>query len=154
MSELKPCHNYKHGAWARNKNLYIVWNTMLHRCEDKSREKYPSYGGRGISVCDEWHDPNVFMDWAESSGYERGLQLDRIDNDGDYSPENCRWATPKENSRHTRRTKYLTVYGQTKSVAEWCEVLPISQYTIYDWYRNHGKEGCEERVYKRLSRTL
>ena len=160
MSEtLRPCRverhvrygNPKHGAYVRNKRLYGIWNTMLHRCEDPKREKFKDYGMRGIKVCDEWHDPNAFFDWAESNGYKDGLQLDRIDNDGNYEPENCRWATPKENSRHTRRTKYLTLVGETRSVAEWCEVIPISQYTIYDWYRNYGKEGCEQRVYKRLS---
>lgn len=142
-----------HGAYLRDKRLYNVWTTMLHRCENPNRERYKDYGGRGINVCAEWHDPNTFMDWAESNGYEPGLQLDRIDNSGDYSPDNCRWSTPSENCRHTRRTKYLTLNGETKCVAEWCETLPISQYTIYDWYRKYGKEGCEERVYKRLSET-
>lgn len=141
----------KHGAYGRNRRLYGVWNTMIHRCEDPKREKYPAYGGRGIVVCEEWHDPNAFMDWAESSGYEYGLQLDRIDNDGNYEPSNCRWSTPKENNRHTTRSKYLTLVGETKCIAEWCDVLPISRFTIYDWYRHHGKEGCERRVYKRLS---
>lgn len=159
MSDLKPClidkhvryGNPKHGAYARNKRLYNVWATMLHRCEDPKREKFKDYGMRGIKVCDEWHDPNTFMDWAETSGYKDGLQLDRINNDGDYEPANCRWATPKENSRHTRRTKYLTLNGETKSVAEWCEVLPISQYTIYWWLREFGEKECEHRVCKRLS---
>lgn len=136
----------------RDKSLYGVWSGMIHRCEDKKREKFKDYGGRGISVCDEWHDPNNFIEWAELSGYEKGLQLDRIDNDGDYCPANCRWSTPKENSRHTRRTKTLTLNGVTKCVAEWCESLPISQYTIYWWLREFGEKECEKRVLERLSK--
>lgn len=140
-----------HGAYSRNRRLYGVWNSMLHRCEDEKREKFPDYGGRGISVCEEWHDPNTFMDWAFENGYEEGLQLDRIDNDGNYCPDNCRWATPTENCRHTRRTKYLTLIGQTKSVAEWCDCLEISRFTLYYWIREYGTKGCEKRVYQRLA---
>lgn len=157
-SELKPCVNThvrygnpKHGAWTRHKSLYMVWNSMIHRCYDESREKYSSYGGRGITVCDEWKDPNTFIDWAESNGYENGLQLDRIDNDGSYCPNNCRWVSRKENCRNTRRNKFITLDGKTKTIAEWCETLPISQYTMYHWYREYGKEGCEERVKQRIA---
>lgn len=145
--------NVKHGACKRNKRLYGVWNSIIHRCEDPKRDKYAAYGGRGIAVCAEWHNPNAFMDWAEASGYKPGLQLDRIDNDGDYCPENCQWATPKENCRHTSRTKTLTLVGQTKSVAEWCEYLDISKFTLYHWIRKYGKKECERRVYRRLAET-
>ena len=157
--ELKTCVNThvrngnpKHGAYMRNKSLYGVWSGMINRCENKKREKFKDYGGRGITVCDEWHDPNTFIDWAESSGYKKGLQLDRIDNDGDYCPSNCKWSTPKENSRHTRRTKTLTLNGVTKCVAEWCETLPISQYTLYWWLREFGEKECEKRVLERISK--
>ena len=91
--ELKPCHapNYKHGAYVRNPKLYSVWTTMMHRCYDEKRIKYRDYGGRGIKVCKEWHNPNSFISWAEAHGWSEGLQLDRKDNDGNYSPENCRF---------------------------------------------------------------
>lgn len=141
------------GAWKRNRRLCNVWISMIHRCEDPKREKYPSYGGRGITVCAEWHDANAFIDWAERAGYAEGLQLDRIDNDGPYSPENCRWVTVKENARNRRDSKRLTLLGMTKTVAEWCEVVPISRFTLYSWYSRHGEKECERRVYERLSRT-
>lgn len=170
MNELKPCKLYS-DEWRKKisearagyrapgihydrdyPRLANIWQTMKQRCLNPKREKYPMYGGRGITVCNEWVDHfEPFAKWALANGYEPGLQLDRIDNNGSYSPSNCRWVTPKENSRNTRRTKLLTLFGETKSVAEWCEELPISQYTIYDWYRHHGKEGCEQRVYKRLA---
>lgn len=141
----------KHGATERNRRLYDVWAAMLSRCENPSRVNYADYGGRGIRVCAEWHDPRAFMDWAEAAGYEHGLQLDRIDNDGDYEPTNCRWASRSENCRHTRRTRRLTLVGETRCIAEWCEVLPISQYTLYWWLREYGEDECERRVYQRLA---
>ena len=70
-----------------------------------------------------------------------------------YSPENCRWVTAKENARNRRDSKRLTLLGITKTVAEWCEVVPISRYTLYSWYSRHGEKECERRVYERLSRT-
>ena len=138
--------NIKHGAYAKNYALYTVWNTMKHRCEDRKRTKYKDYGARGIKVCPEWKEPNAFIDWALANGYEKGLQIDRIDNDGDYSPDNCRWVSPKVNSRNRRNTIYLTVCGETKCVSEWCERKNVSQYTVYWWVRTKGKEYAESRL--------
>ena len=142
---------WKHGAWLRDKKLYSIWATMIHRCEDEKREKYKDYGGRGISVCEEWHDANAFMDWAFANGYEDGLQIDRIDVNGNYEPNNCRWVTPKENSRNRRNTVFLTIDNETKCVAEWCEVVAISPYTIYGWIREKGKEYAEQRIKEKLA---
>lgn len=146
--KLKPCHAryWVHGAYQRNPRLYSVWASMIHRCENPQREKYKDYGARGIAVCEEWHEPNSFMDWAEDNGYAEGLQLDRINNDGNYEPTNCHWVTPKENSRNRRNTKLLTVNGETKCVAEWCEEIDISRFTIYWWIREKGKEYAEQRI--------
>lgn len=141
---------WKHGACYRNKKLYTLWQTMIHRCEDKKRAKYNDYGGRGISVCKEWHDPNVFMDWAFENGYEEGLQIDRINNDGNYEPSNCRWVTLKENTRNRRNTVYLTINGETKCVSEWCETLEISPNTIYWWVKKWGREYAEQRIEEKL----
>lgn len=148
MTGLKPpkAKNWKHGACCRDKKLYSVWRTMLHRCNDPKRVKYRDYGGRGIAVCEEWKDANVFMDWAFENGYKTGLQLDRIDNNGNYHPENCRFVTPKENSRNRRNTKRLTINGETKTVVEWCEQLGVNQYTVYDWIRKKGVAYAEQRI--------
>lgn len=151
MNELKPCRNFKHGAYMRNKRLYGIWSTMKHRCENPKREKYKDYGARGISVCDEWKDPNRFIDWAMGNGYSNGLQIDRIDNNKGYSPDNCRWVTPKENSRNRRNTVCITVNGVQKSAVEWAGIAGISQYTIYWWVREKGAEYAEYRIRNRIA---
>lgn len=130
----------------RNEALYNVWKTMLHRCNNPKRSKYKDYGGRGIVVCDEWGDFDAFGQWALASEYAEGLQIDRIDNDQGYSPSNCHFVTPSANSRNRRNNKYLTIDGATKCVAEWCESIDVSDYTIYYWIRTHGREYAEVRL--------
>ena len=126
---------------------------MKARCENAKRGKYKDYGERGIKVCEEWQNASVFVLWALENGYADGLQIDRIDNNGDYCPENCRWVTPKENSRNRRNTKYLTIGGVTKCVAEWCETIDVSENTIYWWIRTKGREYAEQRINEKYNRA-
>lgn len=102
----------KHGMSRNAKNcghpLYSVWVGMKRRCNSSNVVGYHNYGGRGISVCAEWEaDFKLFYNWATENGYKKGLQIDRIDNDGNYEPSNCRFVTPSENLRNTRLNRYI-----------------------------------------------
>ena len=99
--------------------LFNSWRKMLARCESMSQENWKWYGGRGITVCDEWHDFDKFRDWALASGYERTLQIDRIDNNGPYSPENCRWVSATDNCNNRRSNHWIDAWGETKTLAQW-----------------------------------
>lgn len=101
-----------HGQSRNGNPLYRVWASMKFRATDPT---HPNYGGRGIGICPEWEDFEVFNTWAELSGYKKGLTLDRKDNQQGYSPANCRWATPTTQSRNRRSAKgassmYIGVY--------------------------------------------
>lgn len=140
------------GLTTKEKRLYNIWLNMLQRCENPEREKYASYGGRGIAVCDEWHRFDTFVEWAHESGYRSDLTIDRIDNDGDYCPENCRWATREQQDNNRRSSVVIDVNGVVGTVAQWSNLLEVSQYTIYDWVRRHGTEYATERIVETVRR--
>lgn len=104
----------------RRTNLYTKWCSMRRRCEEKSCKSYKYYGAKGIKVCEEWKDPEKFFAWAESHGYEEGLEIDRIDVKGDYCPENCRFITRIENANNKSNNRYVSYNGETKTLAEMC----------------------------------
>ena len=110
--------------------LYNVWNGMRERCTNPNAHAYSSYGGRGISVCAEWESFEAFRDWALSHGYSPNLSIDRKDNDGNYSPDNCRWTTAREQANNTRKTRFIEFDGQILSVSEWARKLGINQSTL------------------------
>ena len=110
--------------------LYMVWGGMKERCQNPKNPEYRRYGGRGISVCEEWEKYEAFRDWALSNGYAPNLSIDRKDNDGNYSPKNCRWATAKEQANNTSRTRFIELDGERHSVSEWARRLGINQSTL------------------------
>lgn len=124
------CLLAKHGHLASYKRTktYYTWVSMRQRCDNPNSEAYDNYGGRGIKVCKRWI---IFENFLEDMGESpTDLQLDRIDNDGDYYKENCRWITSKQNSRNKRDNRILTLYGVTKCSIEWSEKLGINYQTL------------------------
>lgn len=99
--------NYKTGlaVSGRRSSLYTSWQNMKARCLNTKHPKYNRYGGRGITICPDWIEIKSFADWALSNGWAEGLQIDRIDNDGNYDPSNCKWVTISFNSRKKCTTK-------------------------------------------------
>jgi len=114
--------NKDHGQ--RNHRLYKTWQGMIRRCNDPNDFGYYNYGGRGIKVCDRWKDINNFL-LDMYATYQEGLELDRINVNGNYEPDNCRWITRKQNMNNTRRSRYIEYNGITKTVSEWSDELNI-----------------------------
>lgn len=111
----------------KNTRLYRCWRNMKTRCYNPGYIEFDRYGGRGISVCDEWQSFLPFCLWALTHGYSEELSLDRIDNNGDYCPDNCRWATPKEQSLKRCTNVYITYNGTTKHISEWDKEIGASK---------------------------
>lgn len=133
----KACQNNKtaakNGDYAK---IHRAWYRAVSRCENPKNQSYRRYGGRGICICDEWkNNPDNFVNWAVSNGWEDGLSLERIDNDGDYCPENCRWATAKEQARNRSLNVVIEHNGEVHCLSEWCEILGIPDYLARNRYR-------------------
>lgn len=124
--------------------LFRTWTHMRQRCINPNDRAYSRYGGRGISVCDEWQKYENFRDWALSHGYDSALTLDRIDNNGNYEPLNCRWATNKEQCNNRRTNRIVTIDGITKNLKQWADFLGIPSYVIRT--RLHRGYGEQEAI--------
>lgn len=109
---------------------YGSYRSMMDRCYRSNAKNFPFYGGRGITVCEEWHDINNFERWAKISGHQKGLSLERKDVNKGYSPDNCMWATPKQQANNRRNTLHLELDGVVRSVHEWSEMLGMNPSTL------------------------
>ena len=111
--------------------IYHTWKGIKSRCYNPNNLNYARYGGRGIEVCDEWRDSaEAFIAWALDNGWESGLSLDRIDNDGPYCPSNCRWASQKVQCNNTSKNVCLEHGGETHTISEWSEITGLKGVTI------------------------
>lgn len=134
-----------------NTRIYRIYNKMKLRCYSKTNSAYKDYGGRGITVCQEWLDDFMnFYNWSMENGYSDDLSIDRINNDKGYSPENCRWATKKKQANNTRSTVFLTYKGETKPASEWSKITGIRQDTLTMRKRNGWSDDrCIETPVKK-----
>jgi len=109
--------------------LYKTWDGMKYRCLNKNSNNYFRYGSRGIKVCEEWLKFENFYEWAMKNGYTDELSIDRIDNDGNYEPSNCRWVDMKTQANNKSRNLYFTIKGETKTLAEWIDSSNVDYET-------------------------
>ena len=138
----KICGRYKYNLSKEDyKAIYTARIRAMNRCYNPKNPSYYNYGKRGITVCDEWRkNPSSFVEWGVKNGWKRGLTLDRIDNNLGYSPENCRWATPKTQSNNRLVCIYYEHDGMRKTLAEWSEYYNMPKYIAYNRYRRGERE--------------
>lgn len=111
--------------------IYKIYMGMKKRCCNSKSKNYISYGGRGIIICDEWlNDFMSFYNWAMTNGYQDNLTIDRINVNGNYSPENCRWATMQEQANNKRTNHKITYNNETHNISEWSSILGIKRQTL------------------------
>ena len=129
--------SYKHGGTGTK--LYWIWSSMVQRCTNENDKRFQMYGARGITVCDEWLNGfGAFCEWAMMNGYSEGLSIDRIDNDGNYCPENCRWTDSVVQSNNRRNNIMITRNNETHTLSEWARIKKLPYKTILERYYRHG----------------
>lgn len=109
---------------------YVAWQGMKARCQNARRKDWHLYGGRGIKVCERWEDFALFLE--DMGERPPGMTLDRVDANGNYTPDNCRWATPSDQARNRRCNVVIEHQGQRRTMAEWCELKGIAQSTLWN----------------------
>lgn len=124
--------NKSHGL--SGTRLYRIYNNMKSRCYKPYAKEYAEYGGRGITICPEWLDKKNgvvnFYNWSIANGYADNLTLDRIDNDKEYSPKNCRWVTRKVQNNNSRHTRVIEFNGEAHSITEWANIKGMDRNTL------------------------
>lgn len=138
----------KHGL--SNTRLHRIWREMQTRCFNEKDKLYPLWGGRGITVCEEWLGKNGFINfytWAMENGYSEALTIDLVDNDGNYEPSNCRWVDRYTQANNKRNNVFLTYKGQTKTCAQWARELGLCVGTVNN--RLHKGWSVEECLFGR-----
>lgn len=133
------CNRGKYTYGLSNTKIYGVWKNMIQRCHNPTDSRYHRYGGRGIQVCLEWKS-NVksFYDWAMSNGYQEGLEIDRENNDGNYTPFNCRWTNRVINNNNCASNLMYTYDGMTMTLSQHCNRLGLAYGTVYKRIVTYG----------------
>ena len=126
------------------KRLFSILNSMKKRCYNENHISYKDYGGRGITICDEWlKETSNFYEWAINNGYSDELSIDRINHNGNYEPSNCRWANKKIQARNMSNNHLITHNNETHCIAEWAEILNVH----YDVVRRRWQRGTFYKLF-------
>ena len=140
--EISKMVNSKHGF--KYTRLYKVWGGIKKRCYNQNCKSYKNYGGKGITMCDEWkNDFKSFHDWAFANGYDENAEymkctIDRIDTNGNYEPSNCRWVDVKSQERNRKNNIFITYKNETHCIGEWAEILGINYIALHQRIRKYG----------------
>lgn len=131
--------------------LRVILTTIKRRCNSTKRHsKY--YKDKNITICKEWlNNPKSFITWAINNGYQEGLTIDRIDSNGNYCPENCRWISLGDNTKRVHESTFITVNGITDSYRGWSKRLNLNEYTVKTWIRKLGREKTIEKITNTLN---
>lgn len=136
---------FKRGFKSSGDRLYSIWQGVKFRCYNKHDARYHRYGGRGIKLCDEWQNDFMnFYNWAINNGYSEKLTIDRIDNDKDYMPENCRWVDIKTQCNNRCTNIKITIGNATKTLTEWCNIFELDYKKISARYKRNGFISIDE----------
>lgn len=130
-----------------NKRIKKVFNDMKQRCYNKNNKDYRWYGAKSIKICDEWMDnPSLFEEWAMQNGYDDNLTIDRIDENKDYSPDNCRWITGANNTKYKSTTSIISVGNEEHTGREWADILGLGTNRINTYVRRYGLDNTIEFI--------
>lgn len=140
-SKQNMCSMHNPDKKIQDEYLNHIFYGMRERCYNPKYKDYNTYGGKGIKICREWYNsPAMFEKWAIENGYKRGLTIDRINSNGDYCPDNCRWLTREDNSRYKSTTNVIVVDGMRMSGKQWAQYFNIGINVINTIYRKHGAD--------------
>ena len=136
QDEVNLTKNHRHKM--RGTRIYSEWQGMKGRCYNKGNARYADWGGRGIEVCEQWRNSfESFYTWAMANGYQDNLTIDRIDNNGNYCPENCRWVGQQEQCRNRRSNINRTIGNSTRTLMEWCEIFQVDYANVNARYHRN-----------------
>lgn len=136
QDEVNLTKNHRHKM--SGTRIYSEWQGMKGRCYNKGNSRYADWGGRGIEVCEQWRNSfESFYTWAMANGYQDNLTIDRIDNNGNYCPENCRWVRQQEQCRNRRSNINITIGNSTRTLMEWCEIFQVDYKTVNARYHRN-----------------
>lgn len=120
--------------------LYSIWKNIRQRCNNSNNKDYTNYGGRGIKLCSEWNDFKAFFDWSIKNGYENTLTIDRIDNNKNYHPDNCRWVTIKEQNKNRSNVHFIFYNGFKFSLEEFSEIIGMKKCMLLTRLNKYNSE--------------